>query len=359
MKKLLLFASGLLLSVSNMMAQCSDLFISTYVEGYSNNKAIQIYNPTANPINLSGYSVGRYNNGATTAILIPLPNISLAAYDNYVVVLDQRNPTGTGQNYPIWNGYFEIDTIKDAVTGQIIQDIACNTIAIKPKYNTSVPINGTVYHNQLDLQGRGDVFLCPDYTTNSAMYFNGNDAVVLVKGTTVDATGSNIVDAIGVIGEDPGVNGWVDPQGKKYTTDMTIKRKKSVKRGTGMVLTARDTFAYTQWDRYYKDAFCVLDNHPCDCDPSTISVAKPVMNEVDFTIFPNPTSERTVSIVAEENIASIQVFNILGENVLTTIAQGNTDRLDLNLGKIVAGMYIVNIRFANNKQSIEKLILKD
>ena len=66
MKKILLFIVGVL--TLNASAQnCSELFISEYVEGWSNNKALEIYNPTANPINLGGYFVARYSNGATTA----------------------------------------------------------------------------------------------------------------------------------------------------------------------------------------------------------------------------------------------------------------------------------------------------
>ena len=48
-------------------AQCTDLFISEYVEGWSNNKALEIYNPTNLAIDLSSYSVSRYTNGATQA----------------------------------------------------------------------------------------------------------------------------------------------------------------------------------------------------------------------------------------------------------------------------------------------------
>lgn len=44
-----------------------DVFFSEYVEGSSNNKAIEIYNPTAAAIDLSTYSVRLYANGATTA----------------------------------------------------------------------------------------------------------------------------------------------------------------------------------------------------------------------------------------------------------------------------------------------------
>lgn len=42
-----------------------DLFFSEYVEGSSNNKAIELYNPTASAIDLSLYVVKLYSNGAT------------------------------------------------------------------------------------------------------------------------------------------------------------------------------------------------------------------------------------------------------------------------------------------------------
>jgi hypothetical protein len=47
-------------------AQCSDLFFSEYLEGSSNNKAIEVYNPTPNSVNLSNYKIYRYNNGSPT-----------------------------------------------------------------------------------------------------------------------------------------------------------------------------------------------------------------------------------------------------------------------------------------------------
>ena len=44
---------------------CTELFISEYVEGTSNNKAIEIYNPTAFEVDLSGYRVETWNNGSS------------------------------------------------------------------------------------------------------------------------------------------------------------------------------------------------------------------------------------------------------------------------------------------------------
>jgi predicted extracellular nuclease len=63
------FTLGFLLLLNTLSAQgnCTELFISEYVEGWSNNKALEIYNPTSQAINLSGYFVSRYSNGSTSA----------------------------------------------------------------------------------------------------------------------------------------------------------------------------------------------------------------------------------------------------------------------------------------------------
>ena len=67
MKRILL-AIGVLFSISvnAQVLDCSDLFISEYVEGPHNNNAIEIYNPTSATIDLSGYTINRYSNGASS-----------------------------------------------------------------------------------------------------------------------------------------------------------------------------------------------------------------------------------------------------------------------------------------------------
>lgn len=44
----------------------ADLFISEYIEGSGNNKALELYNPTEQAISLSGYAIKVYFNGNTT-----------------------------------------------------------------------------------------------------------------------------------------------------------------------------------------------------------------------------------------------------------------------------------------------------
>jgi PKD repeat protein len=55
------------ITVSNPSNACSEIFISEYLEGNSNDKAIEFYNPTNATINMSGYSLQLYNNGSSTA----------------------------------------------------------------------------------------------------------------------------------------------------------------------------------------------------------------------------------------------------------------------------------------------------
>lgn len=47
-------------------ADCTDLFISEYIEGSGNNKFLEIYNPTGSSIDLTTYDVVIYQNGSAT-----------------------------------------------------------------------------------------------------------------------------------------------------------------------------------------------------------------------------------------------------------------------------------------------------
>ena len=66
MRKLFILAT-MAITAPAILAQCNELFISEYIEGWSNNKAIEIYNPTGSAIDMSDYQLERYSNGATSA----------------------------------------------------------------------------------------------------------------------------------------------------------------------------------------------------------------------------------------------------------------------------------------------------
>lgn len=71
-----------------------DLFISEYIEGSSNNKALEIYNGTGAAVNLMGYKVVLYPNGTTTPgnTLTWATETLLADGDVYVIANSAADP---------------------------------------------------------------------------------------------------------------------------------------------------------------------------------------------------------------------------------------------------------------------------
>lgn len=333
---------------------CSNLFISAYVEGYGNNRAIELYNPTANAIDVSGYSVGRFSNGSTSLTGIQLPSAMIQPYSNYVIVIEKLDSLGTGLETPVWNGYQAWDTCRDAVSGMPIIDDAGEVVFCVQYDGNGAPLYGTVYHDFLDLQGRADVYLCPDYNVNNAMYFNGDDAVALITGTTVANDGSNILDVVGVIGEDPG-DTWATPTNYWITKDRTLVRKPTIEKGTGPVVSALgDTLAYGQWEFYPKNTFDVLDGqHDCACDPNYVST-QPI-NLVDFSVYPNPTNG-VFTIEAAEPIERVEVYNMVGQMIYNN-ASFTSEKANININNSNKGIHIVKIYFENESIAIQKLLI--
>ncbi|MBL0343351.1 MAG: lamin tail domain-containing protein [Bacteroidetes bacterium] len=64
---------------------CNELFFSEYLEGSSNDKALEIYNPGSTAINLAPYTIETYNNGSTTASATYSLTGTLASNDVFVI----------------------------------------------------------------------------------------------------------------------------------------------------------------------------------------------------------------------------------------------------------------------------------
>lgn len=181
------------LSVKSVIAAttASDLFFSEYVEGSSNNKALEIYNGTGQTVNLSGYSIELYANGGTAATSkLTLPDYNLENGKTYVIV--------------------------NSSAGAVLKAMG----------NLS---NGTV------------------------TAFNGDDAVILKKGTTV-------VDSIGKMGERPASGYWGTTVVK--TQDQTLVRKSNVVSGDANTSDAFDPAG--QWDANPIDTYTNLGTHTMD-----------------------------------------------------------------------------------------------
>jgi predicted extracellular nuclease len=103
------------------MATPGTLFFSEYIEGSSNNKALEIYNASSASIDLGGCEIDRYVNGATT----PSSPVALNA-----------GPLGAGQVFVICHTSFADPTLCNQLSGEIqhsgndVVELSCNGDAL-------------------------------------------------------------------------------------------------------------------------------------------------------------------------------------------------------------------------------------
>jgi predicted extracellular nuclease len=83
---------------SNIYAQ-SELFISEYIEGSSNNKAIEIFNGTGQPVNLGAenYNLQYFFNGSLSAGLTINLTGSVADGDVFIIAQSSADPVVLAQ----------------------------------------------------------------------------------------------------------------------------------------------------------------------------------------------------------------------------------------------------------------------
>ena len=208
---LLVFAPG------SANAQPTELFFSEYIEGSSNNKALEIYNGTGAPVDLgaSSYNVQMYFNGSSSAGLTINLVGTVAAGDVFVLAHSAADP---------------------AILAQADQ-------------------------------------------TNGAGWFNGDDAVVLRRGTA-------FVDVVGQIGSDPGTE-W--GTGDTSTADNTLRRKPTVLGGDA---NGADTFdPAAEWDGFAQNTFGGLGTHTIieGDQPPTVTSTTPTNDATEVALDTNVT----------------------------------------------------------------------
>ena len=301
MKKTLLFLSVIATTFLNaQIVDCNDLFFSEYIEGWSQNKAIEVYNPTNATVDLSDYRIERYSNGATNSSAGGITTLSgmLASGDAFVLTNGESDTTST--------------------------------------FGFCDPI----------LLAMAD-FAEPNGSYPTPMHMNGNDAMVLTKNGV-------IIDVIGKVGEDPASGAWTADAasgftlGTWWTANHTLIRKSTVLKGDNNGLDLFDPSA--EWDSLPAPNWSNLGSHTCDCQGTS---AVNETNEISHIMYPNPAnSGASVIINATEKIEKIELINILGTKVLSTT---NTTILTSDLAK---GMYIVNIQFSDGRKVGNKLIIQ-
>ena len=305
MKKTLLFLSAFTCAISQSNAQdCTKLFISEYVEGTGNDKALELFNPTASPINLSGYSIQRFSNGDATAAAGGITDLTgtIAAYSTFVIANGQ-------------------------LTGSAASP-ACSPA----------------------LQALADLL---DGAYPAPTYMNGNDAIGLFNGTTM-------IDLMGKIGDAGMASGqsWSDvfpydgSAGAYWTKDQTLRRKASVKAG---VSVNPDPFIVTaEWDSLPKDTWSGLGSHTCACALGLNNLG----SAISFAVFPNPTVDGSFTVTSTEMISEIQISNLLGQVVFFEKSNEALKSKYITAANLDKGMYQISIKYANNSLSKSTIVIR-
>ncbi len=110
-------------------AQTADLFFSEYVEGSSNNKALEIYNGTGATIDLAAgnYVILQYSNGSTSGTTIALTG-TVASGDVYILAHSSANATILAQadqttGIGLFNGNDALELRKGGAGGTVLDVI--------------------------------------------------------------------------------------------------------------------------------------------------------------------------------------------------------------------------------------------
>lgn len=341
------------LSVSVLAQDCSDLFFSEYVEGSGNNKALEIYNPTNQIIDLSQYWVSRFSNGSS-----------------------------------IWyNGG------KTKLQGFILP------------YSTFILVNGQTEDTQLEGGGtspRCDPALQQLATvTNNGMmdgaypaptYMNGNDAIALFKdpvgnGNYNDFIGLDLFGAIadGMQSNDEGwasftqawvyrnvyedsvlidrdsafIRKYIVPEGYywiPWTSGHSLIRKSFIKHGVTALI---DSFNVTlEWDTVPggENVWDYLGSHTCGCNPA--SSASNITEKGELFIYPNPAEAGRVVLYTTEFIEWTEIFDITGKLVYRQNLDGQTGIINLSPDDPTPGVYLLKVLTADNNTLNTKFIIQ-
>lgn len=347
MKKVLLFC-GVAALAQISQAQCSDIFFSKYLSNGSNNKALEIYNPTANPIVLNGtYYIARYKtptaSGNTSG---PVPSTISSPADGDTLWLK-----GTIQPYSTFV------VANPEVTPNSSNSNAVDDPRIRAK--AAAP-NGML----------GNIYGTYGSTTGDPTYFKGSDALTIEKkvGTTI-----TIVDLFGRQGDlmvasnnKPSAWSTIAPytggtgMGWWITKGYMMERKSSIKQGVTSNPSAFNPLA--DWDTIAKPhtpadtaaLYNRLGSHQCDCKPLGVNeISKSIVSSV----YPNPVVDGgKLTVNSSEMIKSYMVTSVSGAVVKEEELTQTKNSFSINVDQMPKGVYFVSLRHTNGLTSLTRFI---
>jgi hypothetical protein len=229
-----------MLSVSGQVAVPAEqsMIFSVYIEGTSNNKAIEVFNTTGATLNLDNYRIAQATNGNGWQYYHTFPaGATLAAYSSWVMITDQ---TDTNMYNP-------------ALADEVL----------------SYP--SLVHHNGDDARG--------------------------IEVTTDGGTTWTLIDLIGDPNNDPG-SAWDVAGVTNATANHTMVRKSNVMSGdTNWIAVAGTDSLSSQYMVYPVNSFNLLDSHVMDMTAANLTYLwSNGATTADVYVMPTSTTTYTVTV---------------------------------------------------------------
>jgi hypothetical protein len=376
MKKNYLMLSAALLLAGAAHAQGTELFFSEYDEGAhqsgvnyggtanstGSERALEIFNPTNNTVSLAPYSVRRYSNGSTA-----VTEEERLLRSNASQVAVGANTMAPRSTFVLASGEATLPVIRNAA----------NQFSVGHAPTTGPTV----------ITGGGTV------------YFNGDDAVALVRYPSGTAGVGNgvIIDLVGVVGELPpylgtgtGTGNWegtnpTDPpvtingasvQPYVRSANQSLVRRPTISRGSVHTVpqygTPTPVGGYNiadDWQAYsyatppggvINPAGQLYDQLGSNNDYlgpfGTYQAVLSTLSKFDanISVYPNPAHGTATVEIKDAKVGSVTVLNNLGQRIGAQAKGQGQETLQLNISALKPGLYFVQILSADGQTKIYK-----
>ena len=103
----------------------------------------------------------------------------------------------------------------------------------------------------------------------------------------------------------------------------------------------------------YRAAYCTIPNYPLRFGQTNFSWGTEEAGNQHYTsVYPNPSTNEV--LLMGPNLKQIDVYNTLGQWIMTQQADG--DRATINLNKQPAGLYFLSVTDTNGRRHVKKVV---